>query len=59
MRVHLRGLGVGMIMGEMEPLQFLGKMFLELRAVVGKHKKEIIGMRECLLAEGKELGGGQ
>ena len=57
--VHLRGLGVGVIMSEMEPLQFCGKMLLELRAVIGKHKKEVIGMRECLLAQSKELGGSQ
>src|SRR3989344_5014347 len=56
--VHLRCLGIGMEMGEVEPSQFFGKVFLELTPIVSQNKKEIIGMRERLTAERKELGRG-
>lgn len=36
--IHLRRLGIGVKMSQMEPLQFRGKMFLELRTVIGKHR---------------------
>lgn len=40
--VHLRGFWIGAEMSQMKPPQLLGKVFLEFRAVVGKHKKEIV-----------------
>lgn len=57
--VHLRCLGVSVIMRQVKPLQFLGKMFLKLGTVVRKNKKEIIGMRKCLLTQREELGSSQ
>ena len=55
--VHLRGLGVGMVVDEMEPSQFFREMFFELRAVVGENKGH--GMREYFLTEAEELRGCQ
>lgn len=55
-RVHLRGLGIGMEMGEMNLSEFFRKMFLELTAVVSQDKKKLVLMRKDLAAEVKELG---
>ena len=36
MGVHLRGLGIGVVAGEMKPAHFLVKVFLEFRTIVGQ-----------------------
>jgi len=58
-RIHLRGLGIGMVMGEMKLAKRLGKMFLEFRTIIGKHVHKAKGMREYHLAIVKEFSGGK
>ena len=54
--IHLRCLGVGVIVDEVEPSEFLREVLLELTPVVRKHKGD--GVREHLPAEVEELLGG-
>ena len=52
-RVHLGGLGIGMVVDEVQAAQLVRKLFLELTAVVGQDEGD--GEREDLDAELEEL----
>ena len=55
--VHLRGLGVGMIVDQMKPFEFCLEVFHKLTAVVGQDKRD--GKRKDDEAHIKELFRGQ
>ena len=57
MSIHLRCLGIGVVVGEMKPAHFLVKMFLEFGTIVGQD--ELKREREYLKTHLKELFGGK
>jgi hypothetical protein len=56
-RVHLRGLWVGVVVDQVEIIEFLGEVLHEFRAVVGKHEDTRVGKHHPAVL--KELGCGQ
>ena len=53
--VHLRSLGVGVVMSQMKLFQFFSKVFLEFGTIVGQHIKKVERIRKHFKAQFKEF----
>lgn len=57
--VHLRSLGIGVVVNQVKTSQFFGKVFLELTPIIREHVEEVEGVWKRLKAQLKELLGSE